>query len=240
MTALAVLWMFTEVACGARSPLQSGEEELVGAGGSNSRPVGDTPHSATGGTLATGGVQYLAGSSGWDDAPRDGGRGVLGSGGTFGARPLACGPGSDSPCKNGGECVPSAGNTHQCLCRPGTFGEHCEFYIFQATPHCLLGSDGYIRDCPQDFIGVQTAFGTLKRITTYYQSGSIKEESTYSFLAGLETLGYPRLFRNGARQKLPHSTFKDILLSRYSLWLLGTDGRLAVTGPGRMRARRTL
>lgn len=62
---------------------------------------------------------------------------------------------------------------------PRHLGEHCEFYIFQATPHCLLGSDGYIRDCPQDFIGVQTAFGTLKRITTYYQSGSIKEESTY-------------------------------------------------------------
>jgi hypothetical protein len=134
MTALAVLWMFTEVACGARSPLQSGEEELVGAGGSNSRPVGDTPHSATGGTLATGGVQYLAGSSGWDDAPRDGGRGVLGSGGTYGARPLACGPGSDSPCKNGGECVPSAGNTHQCLCRPGTSESTVSSTSFRRPP----------------------------------------------------------------------------------------------------------
>lgn len=75
-------------------------------------------------------------------------------------------------------------------------------------------SDGYVRACPPDFIGVQTEFGRLKRITTYYQSGSAKGESRVSYFAGLDPLGYPRLLANGMARTLPPSTFRDILLGR--------------------------
>lgn len=227
-TKFAVLWMFFQAACGARSPLLGGEEELGGEDGVSSLPSGGAPSPPSGGGTPAGGLSP-SGSGGRDDAPEDGGRGFLGSGGEFGARPLLCDPSAESPCKNGGECVPSAGDTHQCLCPPGTFGEHCDFYIVQATPHCLLGSDGYMRDCRHDFVGVQAEFGRFKRITTYYQSGANKGEPMFFYLAALEPLGYPRLFRDGTLQNFPYSTFQDILLSRFSLWLLTTDGNLAVT-----------
>ncbi len=99
MTALAVLWMFTEVACGTRSPLLGGEEELVGTGGVNARPAPDSPNNPPDGTLATGGVQSLAGSGGGGDAPEDAGRGraELRGSESHSTRESIVGPGSRWP-----------------------------------------------------------------------------------------------------------------------------------------------
>ena len=147
-------------------------------------------------------------------SPNSGG-GEVGSGG---APPSFCELDDAESCQNGGHCLPSAGESAQCECPPGVFGPNCDDYIIQATHHCLLGSDGLLRDCPSEFFGAGQSYERFQRVSTFYVSGAAKGAFEAYYLAAIDLNGKPLTTIDGNPTHSPNLLFHDILVQDGSMW----------------------